>query len=140
MDKKLRETTNLGVEIMNSKWQAKRKLSHVVMFNLSNISLKSPAPGMRSMPMIHRLKILLPNSNLILQNINMYDVKTNSFLTWYEMTYLKDQKLKEIELPRRWNNRKWADTVFIRYQETTKQNDNWQETFEKECASDNCPN
>lgn len=40
------------------------------------------------------------------------------------MTYLKDQKLKEIELPRRWNNRKWADTVFIRYQETTKQNDN----------------
>ena len=49
------------------------------------------------------------------------------------------QKLKEIELPRRWNNRKWADTVFIRYQETTKQNDNWQETFEKECASDNCP-
>lgn len=56
------------------------------------------------------------------------------------MTYLKDQKLKEIELPRRWSNRKWADTVFIRYQETTKQNDNWQETFEKECASDNCPN
>lgn len=56
------------------------------------------------------------------------------------MTYLKDQKLKEIELPRRWNNRKWADTAFIRYQETTKQNDNWQETFEKECASDNCPN
>ena len=55
------------------------------------------------------------------------------------MTYLKDQKLKEIELPRRWNNRKWADTVFIRYQETTKQNDNCQETFEKECASDNCP-
>ena len=85
MDKKLRETTNLGVEVMNSKWQAKRKLSHVVMFNLSNISLKSPAPGMRSMPMIHRLKILLPNSNLILKNINMYDVKTNSFLTWYEI-------------------------------------------------------
>ena len=30
MDKKLRETTNLGVEIMNSKRQLKRKLGHVV--------------------------------------------------------------------------------------------------------------
>ena len=30
MDKKLRETTNLGVEIMNSKRQVKRKLGHVV--------------------------------------------------------------------------------------------------------------
>ena len=30
MDKKLRETTNLGVEIMNSKPQVKRKLGHMV--------------------------------------------------------------------------------------------------------------
>ena len=30
MDKKLRETTNFGVEIMNSKRQVKRKLGHVV--------------------------------------------------------------------------------------------------------------
>ena len=30
MDKKLRETTNLGLEIMNSKWQVKEKLGHVV--------------------------------------------------------------------------------------------------------------
>ena len=30
MDKKLRETTNLCVEIMNSKRQVKRKLGHVV--------------------------------------------------------------------------------------------------------------
>ena len=30
MDKKVRETTNLGVEIMNSKRQVKRKLGHVV--------------------------------------------------------------------------------------------------------------
>ena len=46
MDQKLRETTNLCVEIMNSKWQVKGKLGHVVqirvcrstqaMLNLSN--------------------------------------------------------------------------------------------------------
>ena len=30
MDKKLRETTNLSVEIINSKQQVKGKLSHVV--------------------------------------------------------------------------------------------------------------
>ena len=30
MDKKLRDTTNLGVEIMNSKQQETEKLSHVV--------------------------------------------------------------------------------------------------------------
>ena len=30
MDKKLRETTKLGVEIMNSKRQVKRKIGHVV--------------------------------------------------------------------------------------------------------------
>ena len=29
MDKKLPETTNLGVEIMNSKRQVKRKIGHV---------------------------------------------------------------------------------------------------------------
>ena len=63
---------------MNSKRQAKRKLSHVVqfrgfpfdvnvMFNPSNTQLKSAAPGMVCAPcQIHRLKILIPNSNLIL--------------------------------------------------------------------------
>ena len=30
MDKKLRETSNLGVEIRNSERQVKRKLGHVV--------------------------------------------------------------------------------------------------------------
>ena len=30
MDKKLRETTNLGVKIMKGKRQVKRKLGHVV--------------------------------------------------------------------------------------------------------------
>ena len=30
MDEKFRETTNLGVEIMNGKRQVKRKLVHVV--------------------------------------------------------------------------------------------------------------
>ena len=35
MDKKLRETTNLGVEIMNSKRQVKRKLGHVVQFEVN---------------------------------------------------------------------------------------------------------
>ena len=34
MDKKLRETTILGVEIMNSKRQAKRKLGHVVQIRI----------------------------------------------------------------------------------------------------------
>ena len=34
MDKKLRETTNLGVEIVNSKRQVKRKLGHVVQIRL----------------------------------------------------------------------------------------------------------
>ena len=34
MDKKLRETTNLCVEIMNSKRQVKRKLAHVVQFRV----------------------------------------------------------------------------------------------------------
>ena len=47
MDKKLRETTNLCVEIINSKRQAKGKLGHVVqidvnaMLNLSNIAPQS---------------------------------------------------------------------------------------------------
>ena len=30
MDKKLRETTNLGVEIMNGKRQVKRKVGHMI--------------------------------------------------------------------------------------------------------------
>ena len=30
MDKKLRETTNLCVDIMNSKWRVKKELGHVV--------------------------------------------------------------------------------------------------------------
>ena len=34
MDEKLREITNLGVEIMNSKRQVKRKLAHVVQFRV----------------------------------------------------------------------------------------------------------
>ena len=52
MDINLRETTNLGVEIMNSKRQVKEKLGHVVqicvcrfdvnvMLNLSNTSVPS---------------------------------------------------------------------------------------------------
>ena len=47
MDKKLPETTNLGVEIMNSKRQVKRKIGHVVQvraglpFDL-NVILTSP--------------------------------------------------------------------------------------------------
>ena len=47
MDKKLRETTNLCVEIINSKRQVKGKLGHVVqidvnaMFNLSTIAPQS---------------------------------------------------------------------------------------------------
>ena len=35
MDKKLRETTNLGVEVMNRKQQVKRKLGHVVQFDVN---------------------------------------------------------------------------------------------------------
>ena len=35
MDKKLRETTNLCVEIMNSKRQVKEKLGHVVQICVS---------------------------------------------------------------------------------------------------------
>ena len=34
MDKKLRETTNLGVEIMNSQRHVKRKLGHVVQIDV----------------------------------------------------------------------------------------------------------
>ena len=34
MDKKLRETTNLCVEIMNSKRQVKKKLGHVVQIRI----------------------------------------------------------------------------------------------------------
>jgi len=40
MDEKLREITNLGVEIMNSKRQVKRKLGHVVQIvNAVNVML-----------------------------------------------------------------------------------------------------
>ena len=35
MDNLLRETTTLGVEIMNSKRQVKRKLGHVVQFDVN---------------------------------------------------------------------------------------------------------
>ena len=34
MDEKLRETTNLGREVMNSKRQIKRKLGHVVQIRI----------------------------------------------------------------------------------------------------------
>ena len=37
MDKKLRETTNLGVEMMNSKRELKRKLGHVVQIRLCRL-------------------------------------------------------------------------------------------------------
>ena len=63
MDKKLPESTNLGVEIMNSINDKQRGnlvtwykfvftvwRKRDVFKNLSNISLKSPAQGMRSMP------------------------------------------------------------------------------------------
>ena len=36
MDKKLRETTNLCLEVMNSKRQVKRKLGHVVQISESS--------------------------------------------------------------------------------------------------------
>ena len=39
MDKKLRETTKLGVEIMNSKRQVKRKLGHVVKLCVCRLTL-----------------------------------------------------------------------------------------------------
>ena len=38
MAKKLRETTNLGVEIMNSKRQVKRKLGHVVQIRVCRLT------------------------------------------------------------------------------------------------------
>ena len=38
MDKKLRETTNLGVEVMNSKQQVKRKLGHVVQIRACHLT------------------------------------------------------------------------------------------------------
>ena len=36
-DKKLRETTNLGVEMMNSKREGKRKLGHVVQIRVCRL-------------------------------------------------------------------------------------------------------
>ena len=37
MDQQLRETTNLGVEIKNSKRHVKRKLCHVVPFHVCRL-------------------------------------------------------------------------------------------------------
>ena len=39
MDKKLRETANLCVEIMNSKRQVKMKLGHVVQIRVCRLTL-----------------------------------------------------------------------------------------------------
>ena len=55
MDEKSSETTNLGVEIMNSKRQVKRKLGHVVqirvfLFDINvmlNLSIQSHVYGKR---------------------------------------------------------------------------------------------
>ena len=38
MDEKSSETTNLGVEIMNSKRQVKRKLGHVVQIRVCRLT------------------------------------------------------------------------------------------------------
>ena len=38
MDKKLRETANLRVEILNSKRQVKRKLGHVAQIRVSHLT------------------------------------------------------------------------------------------------------
>ena len=38
MDKKLRETAKLGLEIMNSKRQIKRKLGHVVQIRVCRLT------------------------------------------------------------------------------------------------------
>ena len=38
MHKKLRETANLGLEIMNSERQVKRKLSHVVQIRVCRLT------------------------------------------------------------------------------------------------------
>ena len=38
MDKKLRETANLGLEIMNNKRQIKRKLGHVVQIRVCRLT------------------------------------------------------------------------------------------------------
>ena len=38
MDKKLRETTNLFVEIINSKWQVVGRLGHVVQIRLCRLT------------------------------------------------------------------------------------------------------
>ena len=38
MDKKLRDTTNLGVEIMNSKQQEKGKLGHMVQIHVCRLT------------------------------------------------------------------------------------------------------
>ena len=38
MDKKLRETANLGVEVMNSEQQVKRKLGHPVQIRVCRLT------------------------------------------------------------------------------------------------------
>ena len=38
MDKKLRQTSNLGVEIINSKQNVKRKLAHVVQIRVCRLT------------------------------------------------------------------------------------------------------
>ena len=38
MDKKLRETTNLGVELMNRKRQVQRKLGHMVQIRVCRLT------------------------------------------------------------------------------------------------------
>ena len=49
MDKKLRATTNLGVEIMNSKRHVKGKLGHVVQIDV-NVMLNPPINKMNQTP------------------------------------------------------------------------------------------
>ena len=49
MDKKLRETTNLGVEIMNSKRHVKRKLGYVVQIDV-NVMLNPSINKMNQTP------------------------------------------------------------------------------------------
>ena len=38
MDKKLRQTSNLGVEVINSKQHVKRKLAHVVQIRVRRLT------------------------------------------------------------------------------------------------------
>ena len=63
MDKKLRETTSLGVEIMNSKRQVKRKLGHVVQFGVNlmlNLSIDKIVRSWESVSFFYFLFKLMP--------------------------------------------------------------------------------